>query len=243
MGLKFFRKPKIKAPPAQYSTKQKAPKYGVSRTKKRTSPRLFIALAMLIIVLVAFISSYYRFDRRILPMVLEAAELRLQAEINNVINDVIQDIIYQRNFTAADFLIKTDGGAGSPVLTVNTVLANDICNTAANKISQRLNNLQAEEVSVPMGMALGLDTLAQVGPRFTFNLAPIGNALVNYKTSFTAVGINQTHFSVWLHVESVVRIINPVHSTEIVVTRNISLVDTVISGVVPDTFLNLDTNP
>ena len=89
-------------------------------------------------------------------------------------------------------------------------------------------------------MALGLDTLAQFGPHFSFSLAPIGNALVDYESSFTAVGINQTHFSVWLTVESTVRIINPVHSSEIIVTRNVSLVDTVISGVVPDTYLNMD---
>jgi len=42
-------------------------------------------------------------------------------------------------------------------------------------------------------------------------------------------------------VESVVRIINPVQSSEIVVTRNVSLVDTIISGVVPDTYLSVDT--
>ncbi|MCL1877707.1 MAG: sporulation protein YunB [Defluviitaleaceae bacterium] len=40
--------------------------------------------------------------------------------------------------------------------------------------------------------------------------------------------------------ESVVRIINPVQSSEIHVTRQVSLVDTIISGGVPETFLHLD---
>jgi len=144
--------------------------------------------------------------------VLEAAELRIQAEINNVINAVVTEIIMQHNVTAADFLIQHSMGENiKPVLSVNTVLVNEICNAAAQKISERLNNLEPEVVSIPMGMALGLDTLAQSGPRFTFNLAPIGNALVNYESSFTAVGINQTHFAVWLTVESVVRIIKLIH--------------------------------
>jgi len=55
------------------------------------------------------------------------------------------------------------------------------------------------------------------------------------------VGINQVHFSVWLTVESEVRIINPVQSSEIFVTRHISLVDTVITGVVPDMYMTVDT--
>jgi len=185
--------------------------------------------------------SYYRFDRRILPMVLEAAELRLQAEINNVINAVIQEIITEYQISAGDFLLTGQNSVdGTPFLSVNTVLANKICNIAAQRISEKLNNLEPETVQVPIGMAFGLDTLAQVGPRFSFDLAPIGNALVNYESSFTAVGINQTHFAVWLEVESVVRIINPVHSSEIFVSRNFSLVDTVIQGNVPDAFLTME---
>jgi len=197
---------------------------------------------MLLLAIAAFAHSFYRFDRLVIPLVLEAAELRLQAEINNVINSVVQEIITERNVTAADFIIHAPnaGAAATPILSVNTVLVNDICNAAAQRISERLNNLEPEEVSVPMGMALGLDTLAQIGPRFSFYLAPIGNALVDYETQFTAVGINQTHFAVWLTVESVVRIINPVQSSEIMVTRNVSLVDTIISGVVPDTYFSMD---
>ncbi|MCL1787560.1 MAG: sporulation protein YunB [Defluviitaleaceae bacterium] len=199
-------------------------------------PRRYLFFLMLLATIAAFAYSFYRFDRRILPMVLEAAELRIQAEINHVINDVIQEIIWERQLNAADFIVHGQGA----VLSVNTVLVNDICNAAAQRISERLNNLEPERVQVPMGMAFGLDTLAQVGPRFSFDLAPIGNALVNYESSFAAVGINQIHFAVWLTVESVVRIINPVHSSEIVVTRHVSLVDTVISGTVPDTFVNMD---
>jgi len=153
-----------------------------------------MAFAMIAITLAAFIYSYYRFDRRILPMVLEAAELRLQTEINNVINQVVQEIIAERNLTAADFIVQHLTHDGGPVLSVNTVLVNEICNAAAMRISDRLNNLEPETVVVPMGMAFGLDTLAQVGPRYSFRLAPIGNALVDYESSFVAVGINQTHF-------------------------------------------------
>jgi len=205
-------------------------------------PRRYLAFAMLLVLVVVFVHSFYRFDRRILPMVLEAAELRIQAEINNVINYVVQEIITERRVAAADFLIQSPYTVGhsGPVLSVNTVLVNDICNAAAQRISKRLNNLEPEIVSVPMGMAFGLDTLAQTGPRFSFTLAPIGNALVDHESSFSAVGINQIHFAVWLTVESVVRIINPVHSSEIIVMRNVSLVDTVISGVVPETFVNMD---
>jgi len=200
-----------------------------------------MAFLMILITLAAFIYSYYRFDRRILPMALEAAEMHLQAEINNVINHEVHNIITERNLTSADFITKhNQSGDSGPMLTVNTLLVNDISNVVAMRISNRLNNLDSEVVSIPMGMAFRLDTLAQVGPNINFRMAPIGNALVDYASSFTAVGINQVHFSIWLSIESEIRIINPVHSREIIVTRHVSLVDTIISGVVPDTYLTMD---
>ena len=211
------------------------------RERELRIPRRYLAFAMLMMLLAAFAHSFYRFDRRILPLVLEAAELRLQTEINNVINSVINEIMVNSGVTAEDFIIQNIQTDAKPVLSVNTVLVNEICNAAAEAISARLNNLEPEVVSVPVGMALGLDTLAQVGPRFTFVIAPIGNALVDYESSFQAVGINQTHFSVWLYVDAVVRIINPVQSSEILITRRVSLVDTIISGIVPETYLSMDT--
>ncbi|MCL2217606.1 MAG: sporulation protein YunB [Defluviitaleaceae bacterium] len=227
--------------------KPPGPPIAIKRRKKSAGrsgfqvPRRYIFFAMLILLVVAFVYSFYRFDRLILPLVLDAAELQLQTKINNVINDVVQEIIRENGITAEDFILLSHSLSDElPVLSVNTVLANEICNAAAMRISERLSNLEPETVYVPIGMALGLDTLAQRGPQFSFDLAPIGNALVNYETSFTAVGINQARFAVWLTVESVVRIINPVQPSEIIVTRNVSLVDTIIQGVVPEMYLSVD---
>jgi sporulation protein YunB len=178
------------------------------RRKNLFLPQKYVLFAVLIFLLAFFAHSFYRFDRRILPLVLEAAELEIQTEINNVINSVINEIIMGNQISASDFILQNNiAGDTKPVLSVNTVLVNEISNAAAQAISERLSNLEPEIVSVPIGMIFNLDTLAQLGPHFTFTMAPIGNALVDYDTSFTAVGINQTHFSVWLTVDSIVRII------------------------------------
>jgi uncharacterized protein YaiI (UPF0178 family) len=42
-------------------------------------------------------------------------------------------------------------------------------------------------------------------------------------------------------VVSTIRIINPVQSSTVVVTRDVSLVDTIISGVVPEMYLNMES--
>ncbi|MCL2457222.1 MAG: hypothetical protein FWD19_06715, partial [Defluviitaleaceae bacterium] len=153
--------------------------------RKKNSQKKFFASVIIILFLFSSVAGFYRFDRRIMPRVLEAAELRIQTEINNVINSVVHDIIVKNKISASDFILQNEN------LSVNTILVNEICNAAAQAISARLNNLEPEVASVPIGMILGLDTLSQIGPRFSFSMAPIGNALVNYESSFSAVGINQ----------------------------------------------------
>ena len=232
-----------KPPPAPRDGFARRNKFVAKRDNLKRGYRRFVAFSLLVILIVLFGWAFVRFDRQILPLVLETAELEIQTEINYVINEVIHQILVVNNITASDFLIHNTGEGSQPVLSINTVLVNEISNVAAHAISTRLNNMESRTARVPVGMALGLDTLAQIGPHFSFTLSPIGNALVSHGTSFTAVGINQTHFSVWLTVDSVVRIINPVQSSEIVLSRHISLVDTIISGIVPDTYLNMDAPP
>jgi sporulation protein YunB len=188
----------------------------------------------------AFAYGYYRFDRHILPLVLASADLELKTVINSAIYTEVQKIIRDRGVDASDFYINSLEPGGGNVLAVNTVLVNDICNSAALAISDKLSGMEPAPVSVPVGMAFGLDTLANAGPEFTFRLRPTGNALVNYETKFEAVGINQVHFMVWLTVVSTVKIINPVQSATVTVTREVSLVDTVITGTVPDTYLGME---
>ena len=218
-----------------------------NRSPRTARPRRGVKQYVLVFFLILFILgcfagySYYRFDRKILPLVLASTDLRIKTAINNAIHTEVHHIIRAREVSASDFYIQSlDSNGKGNMLSVNTVLVNDICNAAAMAISERLSVMDPERISVPIGMALGLDTLANLGPRFSFSLRPTGNALVDYGSSFEAVGINQTHFEVWLTVVSTVRIINPVQSSTITISRDISLVDTIITGTVPETYLNID---
>jgi sporulation protein YunB len=217
-----MKRPKPPKPP-------KLPKRRRARTK-------WLLLLSFTLLLAGFAYAYYRFDRRVMPLALSLAEVNAKTEINSIIHSEIQAIINERAMTARDFYMTGD----DHTVTVNTVLVNEICNDVAARVSEKLSQLNPQPVSVPLGMAFGLDTLAYFGPRFSFNLSPVGNALVDYKSRFESVGINQVHFEVWLTVESTIRIINPVQSASITVSRDVSLVDTMVSGAVPDTYLNMN---
>jgi sporulation protein YunB len=206
------------------------------RPPGRKPGRKWLLLFIITLLAVGLGFAYYSFDRRVVPLALSMAEVNAKTEINGIIHQEIQGIIQERKLAAQDFYMTGD----DHTVTVNTVLVNEICNAVAARVSDKLSQLDPQPVSVPLGMALGLDTLAYFGPRISFNLSPVGNALADYESRFESVGINQVHFEVWLTVESTVRIINPVQSSSITVSRDVALVDTMVSGAVPDTYLNMN---
>ncbi|MCL1877319.1 MAG: hypothetical protein FWF80_00510, partial [Defluviitaleaceae bacterium] len=98
---------------------------------KNSLRRLFFPV-IIIFLIAGFSYGFYRFDRQILPLVLQEAELRIQTEINNIINYVVHEIIVANDVAATDFIIQSQlGPEAKPTISVNTVLANEICNAAA----------------------------------------------------------------------------------------------------------------
>ena len=69
---------------------------------------------------------------------------------------------------------------------------------------------------------------------------PSKEALVNYNTEFNSVGINQSNFKIWIDINTTVRIINPLQKKEIEFNRKVMIVDTVINGVVPENYMNIN---
>ena len=64
---------------------------------------------------------------------------------------------------------------------------------------------------------------------------------VDYETSFSQAGINQTNYKVWLTVEITLRMVNPLKSTDVTTTRKIMLIDTIIKGNIPQTYFEINS--
>lgn len=67
----------------------------------------------------------------------------------------------------------------------------------------------------------------------------MGGTDVDYKTEFMSEGINQTNYKIWLTVNITVSLANPIYSKNVNMTRKIMLVDTVIKGEVPSSYLGV----
>ncbi|HBF64872.1 MAG TPA: hypothetical protein DDW34_02835 [Clostridium sp.] len=95
---------------------------------------------------------------------------------------------------------------------------------------------------IPLGAALDSAFFANHGPKIPFTLMPVGAVTSDYETSFTSAGINQINYKIWVNLSFELQIANPLFKEKIVFSKKIMLIDTIISGKVPDYFFGTGQN-
>ncbi len=207
--------------------------------KKRRGKRVGLFI-LFMVVLCSFSITYFFFlyDQKLMPSVLSVTELVAQTKINEAINQSLSETLSIDRFSSSDFFdTQLNGEGGVETISVNTVLINEICGKLAVAISNRLMSIKQQDVKIPMGTLLGVSALSNIGPNYSVSILPMGSAVVDYNSSFESIGINQVNFQIWLNVSTNVRIVNPLQNDRINVSRKLPLVNTVLSGKIPEVFL------
>jgi len=199
--------------------------------KKRLKNVVFFAFVVFTALFTAFTIA---FDRRLLPTVVEIARLRAVTKINETVSVSVGRAVEDGSLRAEDFYIKSvDGNGRIQSLEVNTILIDSLCSRLASEISADLSGIGRESVEVPIGAILGVGGFTNYGPRYSVRIQPLGTAEVDYSSEFSAAGINQINFKIWLDVEAKICIVNPLQTRDVTVSRRVLLVDTVFAGEVP----------
>jgi sporulation protein YunB len=218
-------------------------RYIFKPVKKKRKHRGYAFLIFMGIIIVAVAMFFTGLDKRMLPTALKAADMMAKSKVNEAINDSVTTVIESNSLKSDNFYELSVGQEGKiNSLSVNTVLINQICNKIALDISANLNSLTSDEIEIPYGTLTGIKALSNIGPSYSLSVMPMGEAVVDYSSSFESVGINQVNFQIWLNVDSKIQIINPLQNHEVLVTRKIPLVNTVINSEVPETYFNISEN-
>ena len=110
-------------------------------------------------------------------------------------------------------------------------------NSDTNAVNESLSQLEGTKLSVPIGTLSGINILTGRGFDIPLRLHQIGAAKTELKSNLTEAGINQTKYSLYLTVTIEMTAILPAHSTDIVVSYDYPVSETVIVGEIPDMYL------
>ncbi|MGN0972864.1 MAG: sporulation protein YunB [Aristaeellaceae bacterium] len=201
--------------------------------KKSALPRRLTLCALLLILLLMLL------ERNLTQVVLTLANAKAEVLAVQALNQAAEALIAEG--VSYDSLVHVTLGEDGSVrlLQANTAGMNSLASRASLTAQARLEALQDQTVSVPLGSALGITLLAGTGPRIRVHMLPVGAVVTTYETEFTSAGINQTRHRVLLTMRAQVQLVLPTGASSVEAVTQVAVAESIIVGQVPDSFVNV----
>ena len=176
-------------------------------------------------------------ERNLTRVVLTLASAKAEVLAVQALNQAAEALI--ADGISYDSLVHVTLGEDGSVrlLQANTAGMNSLASRASLTAQAKLEALQDQTVSVPLGSALGVTLLAGTGPRIQVHMLPVGAVVTAYETEFTSAGINQTRHRVLLTMRAQVRLVLPTGASGVEAVTQVAVAESIIVGQVPDSFV------
>ncbi len=192
------------------------------------------------LVLTMLCGVYLLFELRVRPTLLAVADVQVTRMAVEAINQTVQQEVSRNNIGYQDFItVHRDYNGRVALMQANTIRINKLAADITLDVQQRLRSLERETVLVPLGQIMGSRIFADLGPRISIRIYPMGVVNVNVMDSFEQAGINQTRHKIYLDFKTMVRVVIPLHSGEVEVVTKVPVAESIVVGDVPDAVINL----
>lgn len=205
------------------------------KRRRRVRPGLMLGASLLVLAALFII-----LDLSLRSTFYAVAEVKAVQMATNAIQETLEKQVFDQNIQYQDFVvIHTDNDGHITLMQADTIRVNRFASTTTLAVEKTLENLKWQSFSIPLGQILRLPLLAHFGPHITYHIMPVGTVRVNVLDKFEAAGINQTRHSIYLTFDTNIRIVVPSKSGETTVATQVPLVESIIVGAVPNTFVNV----
>ncbi|WP_353600890.1 sporulation protein YunB [Clostridium sp. KNHs214] len=195
---------------------------------------------MIFIIITFFIIFIYAFDKIVMPTVLVVADSEMKAKATEIINSsIIQE--YSKDFNYDEVIkVHKDNDGNIVMMKADTLKMNKIACSVALDSQKKLKDLGYVGIKIPVGYISKNNIISYFGPSITVKMQPIGHIETKYLSKFEGAGINQTSHKIYVQVNTKVRVIIPLKSSEIEVKHEVPIAETIIVGKVPGTAIQMD---
>lgn len=187
---------------------------------------VFIIIAILLTI--AF-ESYMK------PLQDKIMENEARGLVEERVSKIADDVISNSDYDYDKLLVKTENKNGGVMsLSVNTPAVNKIQNEFSDVFQNKMDDLNTQYFSVPLGDLTNLTMLSSLGPRIKFSYDMTGSVDVELKSSFESTGVNQTIHRVNMIVDAEVVFISQSYMENLKIRNEFAISETVIVGDTPD---------
>ncbi len=205
----------------------------------RVSKRKISGVLVFFLILFLLLGNAIYFLKIVRPVTEQLAKNQAKVVAELATHRAIDKLFAGKSYDEIVTLSRTEEGIITAIES-NMTRVNQLKAQAALAITEEIAKEEKMTVAVPLGTLMGYDLLSGIGPRIPMELMPYGNTMVDFESSLSASGINQTLLSITLKVETSVSVILPTGSTSQKIETQIPVVQTVIVGQVPENYVSID---
>lgn len=207
----------------------------VKKRKKRLV-LFFIIISAFFIALAVYCCNV------IIPIIRVYAAEKIKGKTISAINGAISNVIASTSNYVDILTITYDGENTVSAMSLKSSVINNIAHESIRATQNVMSDVCYGGVDIPLGTLSGIACFFDRGPLVRIAVSAIGNVESGLRANFSECGINQTNYRLYLEITAFVTLIYPGVDNVIEVTDEILLVETVIVGKIPSTYLNA-TNP
>lgn len=231
--------------------------YFVKRKKRSIGNKFVVLLTSLLVM--AFISIYV-INARLMPIYLQYAEKQTHKVASYVVNKAINSRT-SSVLDVNDIIIDIPTDSKDTITTkFNTEIINQVRSETQTLVKEYLEQAENGDLSylpnldnveydvgkmeagdgivffVPLGQALNIPIIGNLGPKFPIRFHIIGNVTSDVETDVVEFGINNAKVEVTVIIEVNVQIIVPFASDSATVTQRIPVAIGLVRGSVPNIY-------
>lgn len=190
------------------------------------------------LILAVSIFTGYKILKSMDPIFEGLCITKAQSIATDITNRKSTEVLAQYNYKDTVQMIKSEDGKNS-ILKTDIVTINKIASDIAIEIQKELNQISKQQIEIPLGSLTGSKYFAGSGPKIKIKIISVGEIFTDIRTEFVASGINQTLYRIYLNLECDISILTSYKIINRRIENQILLVETVIVGEVPETYLQL----
>lgn len=193
----------------------------------------------IILILVMAILTVYYVLKSIDPIFESLCTSKALSIATDITNKKTSEVLAKYNYKEVVETTKTEDGKNN-ILKTDVVLLNRITSDIAIEVQNELNKISRQNIEIPVGALTGNKYFSGFGPRVKIKIISAGDITTDIKTEFKSAGINQTVYRIYMDIECNVAILTSYKTISQKIKNQVLLVETVVVGEVPETFLQLE---
>jgi sporulation protein YunB len=206
--------------------------------------RLTLIKVSLLFLSVIALSAVMIVSSQLRPLLENLAVTRASNAVNRIVMEAVDEAIQNGSISYEQLIsFEKDGNGAIAAVHSNMAACNRLQAEILDIILERISQVSARELSIPIGTLSGFSILAGRGPRITVRMESLGSSSARFKNEFYSAGINQTNHRIILYIDVSISILLPGFTTATKVSNAVTVAETVIVGSVPETYTYFGTDP